>query len=136
MLAISCFLCYKGSFQLSRIIFNVLATFQIQATFGQYPCLIHPLKGDHQRILRIVKGKASVGKETETAAAAAEAGWSCYGTATWTTGKLPCWCHIQLVATCPPHSQLPTSDCQLALLIITSDSEKNACSYQVVLSLL
>lgn len=80
-------LCYKGSFELSRAIFDVLATFQLKTAFGQYPGLIGPLKRDQQRILRIVKGEASVGKEAETAAATAEAGCSCCGTPTWATGS-------------------------------------------------
>lgn len=61
----------------------MLATFQLKASFGQYLSLIHPLKREQQKILRIVKG---IGKETETAAATAEFGCSYYGTATWTTG--------------------------------------------------
>lgn len=82
VLAISYVLCYKGFFELSSVIFDVLAAFQLKATFGQYPGLIHPLKRNQRRILSIIKGKASIGKETETAAVTAEVRCSCYGTAT------------------------------------------------------
>lgn len=73
-----CALCHKGSFEpLSRVIFDVLDTFLLKVTFGHYLGLIRPLKRDQQRILRIIKGKASAGRESESAV-----GCSCYGTPT------------------------------------------------------